>query len=317
MTKNLAIVYHDLAVMFEAGLPILKSLNTIASGLRPCLKKVFSDLAGSVSKGNTLTESMAKYPNVFAPLDLMLVETAELSGKLPECFSMLSAWYEFRSRIKRLIISGLMLPLVLIHIAAFVGPLPMLFLGQTTFADYIFEAAATLTLLYVPAAITLAILYLTPRTGLLRRFLDALTLRIPLLGRAVRQLAISRYCRAFNMLYKAGVPIAQCAQKAPGVTGNAIIADFFKGGAESVRAGNPVCDGFSRKLPIDFLNLWQIGEETGELDNSIQKLADNSGQTAEFLFTQLGQWLPRLIYWLVCIVLIIQILRGAAAIGMG
>ncbi len=317
MKRNLAIIYHDLAVMFEAGLPILKSLNTVASGLRPSLKKVFSNLAGSVSKANSLAESMAKYPNVFAPLDLMLVETAELSGKLPECFSMLSAWYEFCNRIKRIILSRLMLPLVLIHIVALIGPFPTLFLGQTTIADYILEVAATLALFYVPAAITLAILYLMPRTGLLRRFLDALTLRTPLLGRAVRQLAISRYCRAFNMLYKAGVPIAQCAQKAPGVTGNAIIADFFKGGAESVRAGNPVCDGFSRKLPIDFLNLWQIGEETGELDNSIQKLADNSGESAQFLFTQLGQWLPRLIYWLICIVIVIKIFRGAAAIGMG
>lgn len=315
--RNLAIVYHDLAVMFEAGLPILKSLNTIASGMPAGLKKVFSDLAGSVSKGNTLTESMAKYPYVFAPLDLMLVETAELSGKLSECFSMLSDWYEFCSRIKRIIISGLMLPLVIIHIVAFVGPLPMLFLGQTTMADYILEAAVTLALLYVPAAITLVILYLMPRTGLLRRFLDALTLRIPLLGRGVCQLAISRYCRAFNMLYKAGVPIAQCAQKAPSVTGNAIISDFFKGGAESVQAGNPVYEGFSRKLPIDFLNLWQIGEDTGELDNSIQKLADNSGESAHFLFTQLGQWLPRLIYFLVCIVIVMQIIRGAAAIGMG
>jgi type IV pilus assembly protein PilC len=316
MMKNLAIVYHNLAIMFDAGMPILKSLNTIAHGLPPVFKKVFSDLASSVSKGNSLAESMAKYPNVFAPLDLMLVETAELSGKLPECFSMLSAWYEFSKRIKRLINSGLILPLLLIHIVAFVGPLPILILGQITFAGYILEAAATLFLFYIPLAITLAILYLMPRTSQLRRFLDALTLKIPLLGQAVSQLAISPHCRAFNMLYKAGVPIAQCAQKALGATGNTVIADFFKGGAESVQAGNPVYDGFSPKLPIDFLNLWQIGEETGELDNCIQKLADNSGESAQFLFTQFGQWLTRLIYWLICIVFVIQIFRGAVAIGM-
>ena len=316
MTNKLATMYHNLSVMLEAGIPMLRSLSSIAPGLKGKLRTTFLALAKDVSAGNSLAESMAKYPNVFATLDLMLVETAELSGKLPECFSMLSAWYEFCNRIKRIMFSGLMLPLVVIHIVAVVAPLPTLFLGKTTIADYILEVAATLALFYVPAAITLAILYLMPRTGLLRRFLDALILRIPLLGQAIRQLAIARYCRAFNMLYKAGVPIAQCAQKAPSVTGNTIIADFFKGGAESARAGSPVCDGFSRKLPIDFLDLWQIGEETGELDNSVQKLADNSGESARFLFTQLAQWLPRLIYWLVCLVLVIQILKGAAAIAM-
>ncbi len=116
------------------------------------------------------------------------------------------------------------------------------------------------------------------------------------------------------MLYKAGVPITECAVKAPELTGNLIIAGLFKGGAASTKAGNMTCDGFSRRLPLDYLNLWQTGEEIGELDRMVDKIAEIAGDRAELLFTEFAKWLPRLVYALVCIVMIIRILTMAAGI---
>jgi type IV pilus assembly protein PilC len=255
---------------------------------------------------------MSKYPNVFATLDVMLVDAADTSGNLSESLKLLSEWYDFSNRLKNRLISGLMLPLVVIHIAALVGPLPYLFMGIINVAGYIIKVAITLALFYIPLSIILATLHLMPNTGTIRRFLDFVVLKIPILGLAVRQLALSRYCRAFNMLYKAGIPIIQCAQQAPGVTGNVIVADVVKGGAESAQAGNMVWEGFSPKLPADFLNIWRIGEETGELDNSIKRLADNTTENAEQLFSEFVQWLPRIIYWLICAVIVMQILMIAS-----
>lgn len=315
MTKGCTLAYHNLSVMLEAGIPILKCLNTIASGLRGSLREVFSDLAEAVSKGEPLAESMAKYPDVFAPIDVILIEAAEVSGNLSKSFKMLSDWHEFCNRLKVTIISRLMLPFVLISIMVVISPLPALFLSEAGLAHYICEVIVMSALFFLPPGIIFAIFRLKRSTDPLRRSLDALILRIPLLGRAVRQLAISRYCQAFNMLYKAGIPITQCAQKAAGMTGNAVIGDFFKGGSESARAGNMVCEGFSQELPTEFLELWRIAEQTAELDSSIQRLADTSGESAEFLFAQLAQWLPRLIYWLLCAVIIILIFRNAAMIG--
>jgi type IV pilus assembly protein PilC len=150
--------------------------------------------------------------------------------------------------------------------------------------------------------------------GELRRFMDALVLKIPVLGKALRKIAICRYCWAFYMLYKAGVPITQCAQQAIGVTGNIIVADALKGGAESALAGNMLCEGFSPELPDDFLNLWRIGEETGELDSCVKHLVDNTSEDAERLLGEFVQWLPRLIYFLICVLLVILIIRAAAAV---
>jgi type IV pilus assembly protein PilC len=144
--------------------------------------------------------------------------------------------------------------------------------------------------------------------------MDALVLKIPVLGQALRKIAIGRYCWAFYMLYKAGVPIIQCAQQAIDVTGNVVVSDLLKGGAESARAGNMVCEGFSPELPADFLNLWRIGEETGELDSCVKRLADNTSEGAERLFDEFTQWLPRLIYFLICVMLVILILRAAAMV---
>ncbi len=314
MRNKRAIIYHDLAVLLDAGLPILKSLDTVSKGLQGYLRKIFSNLSKSVSKGNTFADSMVEYPKVFARLDVMLVKSAELSGELPNCFKMLSSWYEFRNRIKGIIISGLILPILIFHIMVFIVPLPSLALGKISTTDYMMQIAKVLVFLYLLIGISLSVYHSVPNNGLFRRLLDALILRIPILGQAVRQLSICRYCRGFNMLYKAGVPVTECAVKAPELTGNLIIADMFKGGAASTKAGNMTCDGFSRELPLDYLNIWQTGEEIGELDRMADKIAEISGDRAELLFTEFARWLPRLIYAMVCVVLIMQILKMAGAI---
>lgn len=318
MTKKLAVAYYNLSVMLEAGMPILKALDITAAGLKGNLKKAFAASAKGASAGYSLAETMKKLPWIFAPIDVMLVEVAETSGNLPKSFKHLSQWYEFRNKLKHILISGLMLPFGIIHIAAGILPLPGLIRGKITVLSYFLSVLRTLVLFYVPAGIILAIYRLMPNTELLRRFLDTFTIRIPGLGQAIRKLALSRYCRAFGMLYEAGVPIMQCAQKASSITGNAVMTDLLKGSAESARAGKMVCEGFSRKLPADFLNLWQIGEETGELDKTVKRLADNTSQTAEWLFVEFCRWSVRLIYFLGLAVLAIIVLSmGAAIFGAG
>jgi len=314
VSSKFALIYHDLAVLLDAGLPILKSLDTVSEGLQGHLKKIFSDLGKSVSLGNSFADSMAKYPKVFARLDLMLVKSAEFSGELPNCFKMLSNWYEFKNRIKGIIISGLILPILIFHIMVFIVPLPSMVLGKISTTEYLMQIAKVLGFLYLLIGISLSVYHSMPNAGLFRRVFDALVLRIPILGLSVRQLSICRYCRGFNMLYKAGVPITECAVKAPELTGNLIIADMFKGGAASIKAGNMAYEGFSNRLPLDYLNLWQTGEQIGELDRMVDKIAEIAGDRAELLFTEFAKWLPRLLYALVCIVLIIQILKMAGAI---
>jgi type IV pilus assembly protein PilC len=300
--------------MLDAGMPVLKALETTTAGLKGSLKNSFANLAKGASEGNSLAETMRKHPWVFAPIDIMLVEAAETSGNLPQSLKLLSQWYDFCNRLKHILLSGLLLPAAIITIAAPIMPLPGLVLGQITFINYFLQLLVTLATFYVPFIIIIAIYRLLPNTGLLRRVLDNVVIRIPGLGQAIRKLALSRYCRTFNMLYEAGIPITQCAQKSSSVTGNAAITDLLKGGAESAREGRMVWEGFSRMLPADFLNIWQVGEETGELDKSLKHLADNNSETAEWLFTEFCRWLVRAIYFLIMISMAIKVIKMGMAV---
>ncbi|MHC4739541.1 MAG: type II secretion system F family protein [Planctomycetota bacterium] len=308
--KKLALAYHNLSVMLDAGMPILRSLETLVSSIDGKLQDAFAAVTQKVTSGQPIADAMAEHPKVFAPMDISLIRAADLSGNMADSLKMLSQWYEFSNRLKNIILSGMVLPVVLINITAVIAPLPLLFLHAINIPGYFAMMIRILALLYIPSAVIIAVLRLTPKTGILRRLLDALVLRIPILNKGIRCLAISRYCRAFYMLYKAGIPITQCAKTAPSMTGNIVIAELFEAGADSAQAGKLLFTGFSDRLPTEFLDLWRIGEETGELDSVTKRLADMYADTTEHLLTEFIKWLLKLAYFFVCAIMVIQIFKG-------
>ena len=312
MTGQRALIYNNLSVMLAAGLPILRSLPIAISGMKGSLPTAFRSLTKGISTGGGFAKTMAKYPRAFNQIDVWVVEAGEVSGNLSECLKLLSHWYRFCDRLRHMVISGMMLPLILIPLAAILDHAPALFIGRINMNQYLFRVVGTLALFFSPAAVIFAVVHLTPRTGFFRRRLDSLTLRIPVLGQAIRQLAISRYCRVFYMLFKGGLPIAQCAQKASEHTGNILITDMLSSGAKSAISGNPVSEGFSQELPKDFIEHWQIGEETGELENVVRRLVETSTEMSEQIFVELGQWTPKLIYFLVCLYIVASIFKNIA-----
>ena len=171
-----------------------------------------------------------------------------------------------------------------------------------------------LSYFYIPAAFLFVLILIRKRFDLLRRMLDYLVLRIPLFGLAVYQLSICRYAKAFTMMYSAGVPITETTKRATQVTGNAVVEKLFAGGVESVRNGGLVYEGFSKRLPNEYRQLWEIGEETGDLDKTVSKIAEISGDKADLLFTEFARWFPILIYVCVAIFLIIQIFKSYGSI---
>ncbi|MFC1738900.1 type II secretion system F family protein, partial [Planctomycetota bacterium] len=214
MATKIGQVYYNLSTLLDSGVPITRSLGTVVEPLSGKLENGFRSLQEGISQGHTLSETMAKHPGIFASLDVMIVKAADISGNLPQSLKLLSEWYDFRRRLRRIIISGLMLPFVVLHIAAIVGPLPALFLGASTSGQYLLEVIVTLALFYVPAVIIYVVFFLKPRKGPARRALDVFLLKIPSLGRAILYISLSRFCRSFYMLFSAGVPITECAETA-------------------------------------------------------------------------------------------------------
>jgi len=311
MSSDLAIAYHNLANMLEAGVPLQRSLNTLIPGLKPRLQKAFLALAEGVGQGNPLAHTMVLHPRIFAPVDIMLVEVGETSGNLPDMIALLARWHEMSARMLKRLISGLLLPVLVLTIAAFVFPLPAFVLGDMSLTDYLFQVVGILLLFWVPAGIIFLIVRTMPATGPARRVLDKVVLRIPVLGSAVHKLSISRFCWAFHMLCKAGISYSESVDMAISVTGNIVIADQFAPAAASVKEGRSMSEGFSKKLPLDLVEMWKTGEETGTLDDVSKRLADNYSEQAEFWFAEFTRWFPRFVYLLICLVLIYMIFNLA------
>jgi len=314
VAATIALAYHNLSIMLAAGVPMLRSLNTVASGLDRHLQAEFLKLADAVTAGSTIAQTMSRCPRIFDPLDVMIIHAAETSGSLPELLDLLSKWHELCQRIARNIHSGMLFPIVQIHLTALLAPLPTFFLGGRQTKPYLFSVICILLLFYIPAAVVYVIRNMTPKTGPLRTSLDRLTIKIPVLGKAVYKMSLSRYCWVFHMLLKAGLPITDSAEKAAAAAGNAVVADQLRPGAASAKAGSPVSAGFSRQLPTDFLDIWRIGEETGLLDDVTKRLADSNAEAGEFLFTEFARWLPRLVYVLICLLIICFIFRNFAMV---
>ena len=311
---GLAQVYYDLATMLDAGLPILRAMDVTIDGREGTLKHTFIQVRESLSQGSSLSEALSKHPRVFPELDRTLLEVAETSGSLGESLKMLSQWHDFVRKITRRTLAKMIYPLVVLHIAAMVLPFPALFLGRIGLFGYLLRALRILLILYVPAVLIVAAVALRRRVDMLRLPLDLLVLRIPILNQAERHLSICRYARAFNLLYKAGVPIIECAQRATRATGNTFMAGLFAGGAASARQGGMVVDGFSSRLPAEYRDLWRIGEETGELDKTVDKIAEISGDRADLYFNEFGRWLAIAIEFLMMAILIVLIFLTARQI---
>jgi len=306
-------VYHNLATMLGAGVPLLRSLETSVSGLDGRLARAMRAVAERTSQGEPLAAAMARYPKAFGRLDVLSVEAAELTGKLAETFANLARWYEFRRRMRRKIVTGLVLPILLLHMAAAIAPLPRLLLGQIEPRGYLAAVLQGVSLFYVPAAAWLLIKR-TPQTGPLRTLLDLVTLRVPVLGKAVYYLALARYTRTFHAMLTAGVPIDKCAEVATEVTGNAGVRRLVRGALDAIRDGRDASEGFSHRLEGQFLGMWQVGEQGGKLDEATERLAANMSTLAEEWFGHFATWFPRLIYALVSAFIAWQILKVAQTV---
>ncbi|MFA5424301.1 MAG: type II secretion system F family protein, partial [Phycisphaerae bacterium] len=246
MVKHIDKAYYQLAAMLDAGLPILRTLNTLAQSYRGRLHKIFSFLENQVAQGSQLNEAMAQKRSVFPPFDITMVAAAEESGNLPDTFKMLADWYELQLKIRRRLIGGFAFPVLIFHIAVFVGQLPAMFAGGMSFDQYLWICFTTLILFWGVIIGLILLVKKMPKQGTLRLLFDSALMLIPLLRKPLYHLSISRFCRSFYMLYSAGVPITNAAELASKNTGNLYVSQLVAGTSKSVYAGQPMHKGLSR-----------------------------------------------------------------------
>ena len=293
--KEKAIFASKMAALVNAGVPIVRSVDLMASQQKmPLFKRALQSVSLEVNQGISLGEALRRWPKVFDKLSIAMVEAGEAGGVLDESLRRLAKLLEDNAKLQNQIKGALGYPVAVLVIAVTV------FLGMTiflipTFAE-IFDSLGAelpwftkmmvdlssllrssfslfLLLGLIISAYLFGKLYATP-TG--RRRVDALILKLPLFGELIQKTATAQFCRTFSSLTKAGVPILMSLDIVREITNNSIISDAISNSREDVLQGIPLSIALSRKkvFPDMSISMISIGEETGEMDAMMSKVAD-------------------------------------------
>ncbi|WAL59681.1 type II secretion system F family protein [Thermocoleostomius sinensis] len=294
--KDKAVFSRQFAVMVNAGVAMVRSLGILADQCpNPKLKKALQEISADVQQGTNLSDSMRKHPKCFDGLYVSMVQAGEVGGVLDEVMNRLAKLLEDVSRLQNQIKSAMTYPVAVGFIAVTV------FLGMTLFLLPIFakifeDLDAKLppftafmmgiskflrTPLYmgilIVTIVALVIAYkqfYKTKTG--RQTMDRFFLKMPLFGDLVQKTATARFCRTFGALSRSGVPILTALEIVRDTAGNQVIANAIDAARTEVQTGGMISLALQREqvFPVMAIQMISIGEETGEIDTMLMKVAD-------------------------------------------
>ena len=293
--KEKAVFANKLSALVNAGIPIVRSLDLMANQQRlPMFKRALMKVSLDVNEGTSMGAAMRQWPKVFDHLSIAMVEAGELGGVLDESLQRLAKLLEDNSRLKNQIKGALGYPVAVLIIAVLV------FLGMTiflipTFAGIFEDLGAELPMFtqlmvdlsellrssfsLILVVVLLVSVWIFSRyyaTHQGRRQVDRLKLKMPLFGDLIIKNATAQFSRIFSSLNRAGVPILMSLEISSETAGNSIISDAILKSRTLVQEGVLLSAALARQkvLPEMALSMLAIGEETGEMDLMLSKVAD-------------------------------------------
>jgi type IV pilus assembly protein PilC len=302
--KKLTNFTRQLSTLQDAGLPLLRSIQILESQQRPgLLKSILSQVGEDVEAGSTLSDSMAKHPKAFDRLYCKMVNAGEIGGVLDIILQRLATLLEKGQRLRRRIIGAMIYPATVITIAVAIVTGIMYFVipkFQEIFNDFEVQLPKlTIVLMNVSAwvagnahpdqaipgaiwiiaspVIIFFLFKLIRMTGPGRAVTDIIRIRIPLIGPLLRKTAIARFTRTLGTLISAGVPILEAIMITRDTSGNFVFERALTRVHDSIREGESFSGPLREAKVCDpiVVNMIDVGEETGDMDTMLMKIADN------------------------------------------
>lgn len=302
--KNLTIFTRQLSTLQDAGLPLLRSLQILESQAKPGpLKNTLLNVVEEVEGGTSLSESMAKNPKTFDKLYTKMVNAGEIGGVLDVILQRLAEFMEKSERLKRKVKGAMVYPIVVVFVAMAIMTFIMVFIipkFEEIFMDFgVALPGITLWLIntsrwvagngpgmipfqggfIIGGSIFLAIVFwkLIRKAGPGRALTDRGLILIPVFGSLIRKTVIARFTRTLGTLISAGVPILEAVTITAQTSGNAVYEKALMKVHDSIREGETFAEPLrlSKTCEPMVVNMIDVGEETGELDAMLIKIADN------------------------------------------
>ncbi|WP_028084714.1 type II secretion system F family protein [Dolichospermum circinale] len=293
--KDRAVFSRQFAALVNAGVAIVRSLGVLSEQCNnPKLKAALMEISADVQSGVNLSDAMSKHPDCFDGLYVSMVDAGEIGGVLDEVLNRLSKLLEDMARLQNQIKSALAYPAVVGFLAT------AIFVGMTVFLIPIFAnifkdlgaelpaltqfllicsevLRSYLSLLVIGALFALWFLYQQYyKTPVGKLSIDTISLKIPLFGDLIQKSSIARFSRTFGALTRSGVPILTSLEIVRDTSGNQVVANAIDAAREEVQQGGMISIALLKKavFPAMAIQMMTIGEETGQLDAMLMKIAD-------------------------------------------
>lgn len=301
--KRLTLFTRQLSTLQDAGLPLLRSLQILESQQKPGkLKSVLQEVCEDVEGGSSLSEAMAKHPRAFNKLYSKMVAAGEVGGVLDIILQRLAEFMEKAQRLKRKIKGAMVYPMVVVVVATLIVTGIMYFIipkfeeifrdfgvklpGMTRFlintSNWVAgknpgQAVPGVIYILVSPIFIFLFIKLARKAEPGRAVLDTLLLWTPVIGNIVRKTTTARFTRTLGTLISAGVPILEALNITKETSGNYVYEKALGKVHDSIREGESFAGPLRESKVCDAMvvNMIDVGEETGDLDTMLLKIADN------------------------------------------
>jgi len=291
---DLVIFTRQLATMIDAGLAIVQSLQALAEQTtNKIMRDVIRDVCARVESGDSFSEALQKHPKVFTRLYVCMVSAGERGGLLAEILGRLAVYLENAARLRKKVKSAIMYPTVVTIVAilitifllvkvvpvfgqvfaSFNATLP----GPTLYLIYISNLVKRFLILFVLAggAGVYGWIYFI-KTPVGRQFWDSRRIRLPIFGVIAHKICLARFTRTLASLIRSGVPILEVLQIVSQTVGNVVMEKAIRAAALDIERGEGISSALGRHpvFPTMIIRMVTAGEQTGKIDNMLERVAD-------------------------------------------
>ncbi len=303
--SDTALMTRQMSTLTGAGLSIMESLAALIEQTEnKASKKVWVDVREGVKEGSTFADALSRHPKVFSTLYCQMVRAGEASGALDKILLRLADYLENQVRLRGKIFSMMTYPilmmvvsaLILLFLVAYVVPkvtsifddlnqaLPLPTVILLSISDFVIAYG---WLLFSLAGIAFFFLKRHIATPAGREKYDRISLKLPLVGRVVKMVAISRFTKTLATLLASGVQLLKALEIVQQVVGNKVLEETIQEARSNIREGESIADPLKRSglFPPLVTHMISIGEKSGELETMLQKVSEAYDNEVETVVT--------------------------------
>lgn len=294
-SEDIALFARQLATMLQAGIPMVQCFEIIGTGHeKPAMQKLVLSIKADIESGTTLHEALAKHPLYFDDLFVNLVEAGEHAGALETLLDKVATYKEKTEALKKKIKKALFYPAAVLVVAVVVTVILLIFVIPQF--ESLFQGFGADLPAFTQMVINLSkfmqdkgwligaiagvggylFFYFKKRSRAMRRALDRLILKIPVIGPIMEKAAIARYARTLSTMFAAGVPLVEALTSVAGATGNIVYEEATLKIRDEVATGQRLQRSMeaTELFPNMVVQMIAVGEESGSLDSMAAKVAD-------------------------------------------